>query len=156
MVRGRLWSWISFFFSPATCHWNTADRGDMSHGIRIAERGACCITEIRQMNWWDTSPYLFKFQIDSTANLGNLVTTTIHWLTAWMKGSSREILQRAPGKQSHSIVNRHSVVEICMTNTYVCWTIHGWIYIKQPTATWWLVPGTWLIPDSSKINRVWN
>ena len=48
-------SWISFFFSPATCHWNTADRGDMSHGSRIAERGDYCITEIRQMNWWDTS-----------------------------------------------------------------------------------------------------
>jgi len=50
MMRGRLCSWISFFFSPSTCHWNTTDRGDMSHGIRIAERGACCITEIRQMN----------------------------------------------------------------------------------------------------------
>ena len=121
---------------PPSFHQNIADRGDMSHGSKIAERGAHCITESGK--WLDKILLHFfqNFQIDSTANLGNLVAPTIHWLTVWMKGSSSKRLQHTPCKQSHSIVNRHSMVEICMTNTYLCWTTYGFILDSQQ------LPGT--------------
>ena len=49
---------------------------------------------------------------------------------------SREILQRTPGKQSHSIVNRHSMVEIVYDQyILVCMLSNLWINTGQPTAT---------------------
>ena len=60
------------------------------------------------------------FMIDSTANLGNLVACIPLW-TAWMKWSSRELLQNISGGVILAMVDRRHMVEIHVTSTmHVC------------------------------------